>query len=255
MTNLLNDNKKYKLVYAIVAMILAAIVSCVAGYDYRISLINSSETVLASYGELLIAIVLTISGTAVLICKNVRINLAVCVVLIILQLGTFWFCEKYEMSISISIFKWFSILIAPFTLLLIEPKKENNVMVNNIIYRIESIIISIFGVLLTFSGIFSLFQSGVLYAEKSYFSHDIRTETVFFILGIVMLVNGSLFMFFKSGHIKLAVFLLMISTLTVSSIFLIFLGAAEIPSLMFYLVIMNVAAVSEVAITVLNKYK
>lgn len=253
MINVLRDNKKYKIIYSIIVLLISAFTSCLAGYDYRFSLINSSESIYASYGELLVVMILAISGSLVLICRNIRINAAYCVILIVLQLGSFCFCEKYELSESIAIIKWFSLLIVPFTLMLIEPKTNNKEKLHmKMFILIKSIVLSILGTILSFSGITSFFQSGVLHAEIEMLGGE-KIDICFFCIGLIMLVNGILFVYFSDNNTNKYVPYFMISTLLISSVSLLIQGVEGIPALIFYVIVMFISAASEFITTIIFK--
>ena len=257
MVSFFKDDSKYKLLYSIIALVLASVISICAGYGYRLSLVLYIDSVFSSYGELLVAFILTISGTAVLLFRKKRINAIFCLIMILLQLFGFYFCENYELSERISVIKWVSLLIAPFTLLLYEPKKksENDIQITSSYDKpvVEISICILLGIVLVFSGISALFQSGVLFAENEFLSRENSSISIlFFCLAIILLINGFLNILFAYVEIKKAVSYFKLLSLALLSSIVFPNVIAGIPALLFYVIIMLVSAIYELIVIIIK---
>ena len=157
MPNWINDNKIYKPVYALFCLIASAVVAVIAGFDYRLSWLNQSESVNSSYGELFVALVLAISGIIVLASRKVHLHMIVCFILVITQVTAFFFCRKLGTTERVSAIKWIPLVTAVFTMLLFEPKKKKSDSIDmdksNTSSLFKKIIVLVSGVVLAISGI------------------------------------------------------------------------------------------------------
>ena len=247
MPDWINDNKIYKPVYAFFCLIASAVISVFAGFDYGLSLLNQSETIKSSYGELLIALILTISGVIVLVSRKNHLHMIVCLGLVLMQVTSFFFC-KYIGYIGtterISVIKWIPLVTAVFTMLLIESKKKESESADmersNNLSITKKIITVIFGVILTGSGVCAHFQSGVLKADQTFYSYNGNYVVMFLSIGLVMLINGVLLLFFMTEKIHKAVSASMIMSLIISASYLLVRGIGSIQVLVSYLVFYTV---------------
>ena len=254
----LKNKSIYKSTYALTCIIISEVISFFAGYDYRLTIINhaETETTFASYGELLIVIILSISGLIVLINYLNRIQPVVCILLIVAQVWSYFFCKMYENTTHVAIIKWFSLLVAPFTLLLWEQKKNLSDDNGNGILHDRSVIkqisFTLIGTLLTFLGIIATYQSGVLYAEKSV-NNIIRLSMMYSCVGIIMVLSGVFILFIRKRNTRKMPLFATFTLLITSGVYL-FLGAIDIPILFFYVLVMLVFSVVILFITISKLY-
>lgn len=244
MPDWINDNRKYKPIYALFCLIASAVISVIAGFDYGSSLLNQSETVKTSYGELLVAIILALSGIIVLVSRRIHLHMIVCFALVLVQVMSFFFCKVYSTTIQASIIKWIPLVTAVFTMLLIERKKKESNSVDmvksNAMSMIMKTIVVLLGVVLTGSGICAHFQSGILKADKAFYSYNSNYEILFLSIGLIMLINGVLLLFFMTKKIHKAVSVSMIVSLIIAAAFLLVRGIGNVPVLVNYLVFYTV---------------
>lgn len=247
----INDNRIYKPVYALFCLITSAVVSVIAGYDYSFLLLNQSEKIYSSYGELLVAIVFAISGVIVLVSRKVHLPMLVCLGLVLIQVMSFFFCKEFETTLRVSGIKWIPLVTAVFTMLLIESKKKDSGSTEIVslkkLFVIKKVIAVIIGFALIGSGVCALFQSGVLYAYQTFYSNKGNYVALVFSIGLVMFINGLLILFFMTSNIHKAVSVSMIVSLIIAALFLLVRGMGSVQTLtgymVFYIVIMFLSAV------------
>lgn len=205
---------------------------------------------------MLIVIILSISGLIVLINYLNRIQPVVCILLIVAQVWSYFFCKMYENTTHVAIIKWFSLLVAPFTLLLWEQKKNLSDDNGNGILHDRSVIkqisFTLIGTLLTFLGIIATYQSGVLYAEKSV-NNIIRLSMMYSCVGIIMVLSGVFILFIRKRNTRKMPLFATFTLLITSGVYL-FLGAIDIPILFFYVLVMLVFSVVILFITISKLY-
>ncbi len=251
MPNWINDNRIYKPVYALFCLTTSAIISVISGYDYCFLLLNQSDMIRSSYGELLVAIIFAISGLIVLVFRKVHLPMLVCFGMVLAQVLSFFFCKEFGTTERVSVIKWIPLVTAIFTMLLIESKKKESdsadIVNSNTLFVIRKIIAVIFGVALTGSGVCAFFQSGSLNAYQTFYSNNGNYGKVFFSVGLVMLINGILILFIMTKDIHKVVSVSMIVSLIIAALFLLVRGIGSVPVLtsylLFYMVIMFLSSV------------
>ena len=246
----------YKSFYSLLCFVISILICFFAGYDYRLSKLDHTSSI-DSYGELLIVIVFVLSGIIVLIHRKTRLNSIVCFVLILVQVWCFFFCEKHEATARLEIFKWFSLTIAPFTMLLLEsPKNNHDTQKTQKTNRHTDVISTLFtpiGIALILISIAPFFQSGVLFAEAA-IDKRMGFIQLFIYVGFIFIINGIIILFFKSETMSKIFYYSIIMSLMLSGILILFLGISDVPALMFYMLAMFVFSLF-IFVLVLIKYK
>lgn len=243
-----NESKNYKLIYAIGCFVLGVVISIFAGNDYRMAILFASDAVYSSYGELLIAIIISLSGIIVLFNRDIRIHPLICILMIIFQVWGYFFCKKYEMTDRISVLKWFSLALAPFTVFLLENKNNNDNAATDRSYIVPvSIIVvkSIQSFMLIAMGMVALFQCGILFADNIYFNHKTLVWSLFMFIGLVMLIDGILIACFKNRRINKPCALFIILSLFSGVVSILIQGVTGAISLFVYILLMIIVAITE----------
>lgn len=263
MTKWLKANSNYKLAYASFCLVLGAVISFLAGYDYRSTLITQSPAIVASYGEFMIWGVLTLSGLVVLILSDRRINMLIVVLMAICQLGGALFCKDYCLKIVTTVrleyLHWLLIFLPLFTFFLYDsPKKYINKFVplrnQNAIKAIVFVFRTIIGFLLILYGVVALFQCGCAYADPFFVvCETINPLVVFLAIGLVMIANGSLIICTRQKKANRIIRCFIIITSLVSVAIVLIQRVEMISWLVFYIVLLVVTSVSEFVFTILEE--
>lgn len=98
----------------------------------------------------------------------------------------------------------------------------------------------------------AIYQYGVLCARKEVSVNWIYDNYVFMLTGVIMIVDGILIIFFRMSNVRRIIRYPVIAALIITSAYLLIGRYANIPEMIFYVIIMIASAVLESAIAIFS---